>query len=248
MARCPNCGAEMPAGARYCPTCGAALPRRPGPQEQPPLPFSPFGPPPMALQTAGAGAIGRAEPVTGPPLTGRQVGIAVGAILLFMLFIVFFGRGIWGRKTQTAASSGGIPTLGMKGELVKIGNMALGVAFTDTAKQLDHRQPVNGQFFAVGVIIANRGNQPFTLADDALGLINGKGKRYQPVLTAWGTPGQLDAGHYVTRYILSPQESIAGIIVFDTPRDLAQQKLLVRDLTQESTDFTGAIDLTQEKK
>ena len=37
--KCPTCGSEFPAGARFCPKCGYVVPLTiPGPEEAPPPP------------------------------------------------------------------------------------------------------------------------------------------------------------------------------------------------------------------
>lgn len=247
MARCPNCGTEVSADARFCPHCGANLPRRPSAQEQPPLPFSPWGPPP--LQPAGAGATARAEPVVGKPLSTTQVAIAVGAILLFLAFVIFLGRGLTGGggTSQNADNTRNLPVVGMKGEAVPMGNTAWGVAFTDQMNEVNNRPPQNGQFYAVGIVVGNRGSSELPLSVDSVGLFDAEsGRRYKPVITAWGTPEQIGAGQYRTRMSLPPQEAIAGLVVFDVPQ-LAKPRLLVRDLSTSSADFTGMIDLTREK-
>ena len=250
MARCPHCDAEAPAWTGYCPTCGRAQYRRNPSPEQPPLPFSPFGTPPMALQPAGAGAAPGAEPIVGPPLSTRQVAITVVAILLFLLAVVLLGQGWLSRsRTQPAqTATGNLPVLGAKGELVEVGRTGWGVAFTEPMERFNNQAPQHGQFFAVGVVVANRGKRDILLSDESLALLdNGNGEHYTPIFTAWGTPEDFDAGRYRERAPMPPRESLAGIIVFDTPR-LTAPRLLVRDLTADSTAYTGAIDLTRDSE
>lgn len=243
MARCPNCLADIRDDVRFCPECGAEQPRRSSPQDHPPpLPLSPWGPPPLATEPAGSAA-GRAEPVVGPPLSGRQVTIAVGGILLFIaLFLLIGHRGV--RRT----ASGSIPVKGMMGEEVTIGDTAWGVAFTDQIDRIDNHPPTRGQFYTVGVVLGNNGKTPIRLSRASVGLLDGaNAMRYTPELTAWGTPDELKVGRYRTEFVLPPKRAIAGLVVFDAPTGLAKPRLLVRDLASSSAQFTGAIDLTQEK-
>ncbi|HEY3416179.1 MAG TPA: zinc ribbon domain-containing protein [Armatimonadota bacterium] len=248
MARCQNCGTELPANARFCTRCGAVQARQQS-AEQPPLLFSPFAPPP-ALQPAGAGAAGRAQPAVNTPLPLWQVAVAVGAILLFLSLIIIIGQG-WtgsGRRPQPAQTNPTqLPVVGTAGDLIMVGDTALGVAFTDTTQQMDGRVPVHGEFYVVGVVISNRGAQPVALSLSSLGLLDrGNDQRYPPILTAWGTPDQLKAGHYTPQYSLPSHEAVAGLVVFDVPRNLGTPHLLVRDLTKTSGNFTGTIDLSKQ--
>lgn len=250
MARCPNCGSEVPANAKYCPHCGVALSqRRPSP-EQPPLPFSPWGPPHMAPATAGAGAgeTARTEPLVGPPLTARQVGIAIGAILLFLIVMILIGRGGKHSGTTTTPAKS-LPVIGMMGESVNVGNTTWGVAFTDHADRIGNQTSHNGQFYAVGVVIGNKGNESITLSRSTAALIDeGTGKRSTPYMTAWGTPDDIREGRYTTEYTLPAHEAIAGLVIFDIPVSLQKPRLLIRDLTTSSTEYTAEIDLTKEKQ
>ncbi|MHB9024622.1 MAG: DUF4352 domain-containing protein [Armatimonadota bacterium] len=246
MARCLNCGTEVPANARFCPRCGAVQERQSS-AEQPPLPFSPFAPPP-ALQPAGAGAA-RAQSGVGAPLPVWQVAVAVGAILLFLVLIILIGQG-WagiGHRSQPAQTGQAqLPVVGNAGDLVTVGDTALGVAFTDTTGELNERAPAHGEFYVVGVVISNRGEQPMMLSASSLGLVDrGNDQRYVPTFTAWGTPDELTAGHFTPQFALPPQQAIAGLIVFDVPQDLKAPHLLVRDLTKSSEEFSGSIDLSK---
>ncbi|HEY3377465.1 MAG TPA: hypothetical protein VGL77_08210, partial [Armatimonadota bacterium] len=72
-------------------------------------------------------------------------------------------------------------------------------------------------------------------------------ERFTPRMTAWGTPTEIDAGRYQTRFTLAPRKIIAGLIVFDVPNPLGRPRLLVRDLTAASGEYTGMIDLTRKK-
>jgi len=243
MAQCPNCHEEVPADARFCPHCGAEQPGYASMEGQPPPPpplFSPWAPPPMVVQTTAGGAIPRerARPqlIVGPPLSVRTVAAAVGAIMLVLLAFLFINH-----------RSGKLPVLGMKGEAIDVGSTTWGVAFTDQVQRIDSRLPQLGQYFAVGVIIGNKGQANLELTAQSVGLIEvASGKRYQPVMAAWGTPNQITAGEYTTHYTLPPQKAIAGLIIFDVPKDLPKPFLLVRDLFT-AQDFSGEIDLTQER-
>ena len=189
----------MPDTAR---TAGSSSKDKSLAQEQPPLPFSPWGPPPMAVQPAGAGAATpAAQPIVGPPLTARQVSISIAGLLLFLMLVLVLGRWFHG---STSGQTSRLPVLGVVGQAITIGDTVLGVAFTDTSKQFQQRTTKNGHFLSVGVVIGNRGEKDFLLDNAALGLDNGDdGTRYVPILTAWGTPEELQAGKYQTHYALS---------------------------------------------
>lgn len=248
MARCPNCGTEMARGAHYCPECGAAQ-LHPETPEQPPLPFSPWSPP-RTLQPAGVGATAPAETAVGPPLSGRSVAIAVGSILLFLFFIILVGRGMLSDTTSTTSTATGnesLPVLGTMGEAVETGNTVWAVAFTDHSDTFDNRQPTRGQFFVVGLVVRNTADAPFTLSAVSTRLTDAvQDGRYQPTFTAWGTPDDLQAGQYRTEYPLQPGETIAGLVIFDVPNDLAEQRLLIKDLSKAREEYAGTIDLTKE--
>ncbi len=242
MRSCPVCGEHVGGGARYCPHCGAALSQHHAAQAQLSLPLTPW--PTPALATVG-GAAAPAAPNVGQPLTARQVAVAIGAILLSLIGIMLYaGR----RGDNYAATSGNsLPVIGKIGEPLKIGDTMLGVAFTNTPEHLGHRSAQRGHFIAVGVVIGNRGNHDIQLNDASLRLANaGGGERYRPVMTAWGTPEELNAGVYHTRLALPPREAVTGLLVFDVPDNVTTPHLLVRDLTAQAETFTGAVDLTKQ--
>lgn len=246
MARCPNCNKEVPSNARFCPNCGFGLP-----QQQPSLPFSPWESPQTASQPSGSRNAAM-EPAVGPPLTTKQVGIAIGAILLFLALVIIVGRGgLHGgdSKPSVVAGEKALPIIGIVGEAVDLGDTTWGVAFTDTANRIDDQPPANGQFYAVGIVIGNKSREIIPLSRNSVGLIDeATGKRYIPRVTAWGTPDQIKAGKYSMRYSLSPGKAVAGLIVFDIPLSVTKPRLLVRDLVRSSEEFTAEIDLLREKK
>jgi hypothetical protein len=123
----------------------------------------------------------------------------------------------------------------------------LGVAFVETPERINEQVPKNGQFLAVGVIIGNHSGQDFTLDNGAFGLTDGRhGGAHRPMLSAYGTLDELKAGQYHQRIVLPPGEAIAAVVVFDITRDDITPRLLVRDLTRPSKQFTGAVDLTKD--
>lgn len=246
MARCPTCGAELENGTSRCPACPEARAERPPSPVQPPLPFSPWVGTPVTAPASG-GAIALPAPAVDTPLRPWQVALAVGAILLLLFLVMLIGQGIHGRPAQTAREK--LPVLGMIGEPITIGNTVVGVAFTNTTERLGQRESIRGRFFAVGVVVGNRSTQAVTLSDASLALVDaGNGERFTPVMTAWGSPEELNAGQFAPHFSLQPKHAIAGILVFDTPVTLAAPQLLVRDLTVGEASFTGGIDLTKEKK
>jgi len=248
MTHCPKCGAEVPGDARFCAHCGFELDHQPAKQEQPPLPFSPWEPPPMAQPAGAGGATPAAVPVVGPPLSVKHVGIAVGAILLFLLLVVLIGNG-FRQQTPVVTPSPSLPILGVIGEPVTIGDTVFGVAFTDTPQQFENRTSRRGHFLSVGVVVGNRGQQAFTVDSGSLALRNNdETERFRPIMSAWGTPEELDAGRYQKRYSLPPHETVAGLLVFDVPASVTKPRLLVRDLNSTSGDFSGVIDLTRKTK
>lgn len=239
MSRCPVCNAEVAEDARYCPICGATLhPPAPDAVTETPLPV-------LSLQPAGDGVLA-AQPALDRALTPRQVGIAVGAILLFILGLVWLYRP-WSRGGSSDNAS--LPVLGIVGEPVIIGNTVLGVAFTGTPRSFRGQTARQDRLFAVGVIIGNNGRASFALSQESLALINaGNTAHFRPAQAVWGTPDELNAGHYRTGYRLLPRQAIAGLLIFDLPRSARQPLLLVRDFTTNRTDYTGAIDLTREAR
>ncbi len=244
MARCAECGTEVPADARFCPHCGAPQPRRVSAAEQPPLPFSPWTAPRLEAQAGGAGVL--RQPAIGPPLTTRQVLIAVVAILLILVLFLVIGQGI---SRHGANKSASIPVLGIMGELIDVGQTGWGVAFTDTSDHFSGKRAQRGQFMAVGLVVLNHSRHSIQLTNSAASIANGDfTARFRPLFVAWGKPVELNAGHFAHEYTLHPDTAIAGILVFDIPRDFASPHLLVRDLAADSRTFTGAIDLTKEKK
>lgn len=248
MARCPHCLAEVPDNAHYCTHCGVELTRKPAPEEQPPLPFSPWGLPPMAPQPAGAdGTASGMAPVVGPPLSARQVAMSVAAILLFLVLVIILGRWYRGGVATTPASH--LPVLGHIGQPITIGETVLGVAFTDSPSHFETHVARKGRLLSVGVVVGNRGDKAFLVDRAALALDNGDdGQRYLPIAAVWGTPEGLQAGQHLTRYALPPHETVAGLVVFDLPTSVAKPRLLLRDLNETSATFSGAIDLTEKDK
>lgn len=205
----------------------------------------------MAMQPAGPGGAVRAQPVVGPPLTTKQVLIAVMAILLFLAFIIFYvGRGTrQARRGPNPSSAGGYPILGMIGEVVQTGTTGWGVAFTEQPKQVNDQPPARGRYYAVGVVVLNQSEQPFVLGQSDMALINDDtSKTYRPKMVAWGSPEELNDGAGRDRYTLPAHEIIAGLAIFDVPRGVDQPRLLVRDMGKSGADFGGAIDLTREAK
>ena len=139
--------------------------------------------------------------------------------------------------------------LGAVGQAVTIGDTVLGVAFTDTPRQINNRTSRRGRLLAVGLVVGNRGETPFNLNGTSVALANGEDSRYyQPVMAAWGTPDDLDAGRYHDHYVLNPRETVAGLIVFDVPNSVDHPRLLVRDYNAANKTFSGAIDLTHTEK
>lgn len=190
------------------------------------------------------------EPQVGPPMTPTQVAISVGAILLFLLFVVLIGHSGFhsARKSEPAAiATKTPPLLGAKGEEVKVGKTVWGVAFTDQVDRVNGKLPQLGQFYMVGVVVGNQGHGIITLEKASVGLLDETtGKRYAVRTVVWGTPRQISAGQYTSRYALPPRRAVAGLVVFDAPKTLVKPRLLVRDLTASSTAYTGMIDLTRE--
>lgn len=252
MTRCSNCHQEIAEEDRFCPHCGAVQPWRPSPQEQPTLPFSPWIPPRLAMQPAGMAATPHTEPYVGPPMSGRQVAIAVSAILCFLLLVMLIGHGgVHGpsvSKPAPPAARKTLPMVGKMNEAVIVGKTAWGVAFTDRAESVDHHPPVRGKFLSVGLIIGNKSESSYYLNDASVGLLDeATGERFTPRATVWGTPSQIIAGHYTNQFSLPPGSAIAGLIVFDVPSNTARPRLLVRDLSTSSPEFTGLIDLSATK-
>ena len=251
MARCLQCHEEIVLDDHFCPHCGAVQPRRPSPREQPELPFSPWVPPRMTLQPTGASAP-HAEPYVGPPMTVKQVAIAVCGILLFLLLVVMVGRegglqGLLGGKApDPVAAPAPLPLLGKMNEAITIGKTAWGVAFTDQAQTVDHRPPTRGKYLSVGIIIVNQSDMGYYLSTASVGLLDdATGERFTPKATAWGTATQILSGHYSNKFALQPGMPIDGLIVFDVPTTIAHPRLLVRDLAAPSPAFSGMIDLSK---
>lgn len=249
MAHCPVCGEEVSSHAHFCPRCGAALQQvRPSP-EQMSLPGVGFGLKTPALQPVGGDASAAASTLsgTGRPLSATQVAIAVGAVLLTVLGILFYA----GYRPQFSSRNSAevkVPVLGMVGEQVTIGDTLLGVATTGTPESLNGRA-AQGQYLAVVIVIGNYGTDPFTLNEDSFGLTDGRNDgRHQPVLIAYGTPEELHAGQFHSTFELRPKEVIAAVAIFDIETNDRQPRLLVRDMAKNDSQFTGAIDLTHEAK
>jgi hypothetical protein len=135
--------------------------------------------------------------------------------------------------------------VGAMGEPVAVGNTVWAVAFTEHPERVGGELPRHGRFVAVGLIIGNRGSKAVALGDHVCSLRHdGADPAYRPVLTAWGTPEQLRNNEYQERYLLPPDEIIAGLIFFDVANTVTEPRLLVRDLTARDVDFTAVIDLT----
>jgi len=243
MAHCPECGEEISPRAQFCPRCGAPQHQERQSSAQLPLPGMPV------LQPAGAGAAVPAASETaapGRPLTVPQVAVAVGAVLLLLLGIVFFAGH---RPMSDSSTHAKVPVLGAVGEPVSIGKTAVGVADTGSADTWEGRPPKNGQFIGVIIIVANNGTDAFMLDDAAFALTDGRNDgRHAPAFIAYGMPEELQAGKYQRTYQLKPGELIAAVAVFDIAKTDTQPRLLVRDMTQSDKAFTGAIDLTQKTR
>ena len=243
MAQCYECGGELPNRARFCPQCGAA--QRQGRQspEQLYLPEFGFGLP--HLQPAGAGA-----PVTAPaqgqaagrPLSVKQVAVAVVLVLLFMMGIIFYAG-----RPPGGGGQASLPTLGAVGEPIQVGNTIVGVAFISSPERINDQPPANGRYLAVGLIIGNQGRQAIQLNGNSFGLTDHEhGGSHHPVMVGYGTPEELNAGVYQEHYRLSPEEAVAGVLIFDIAQNESAPHLLVRDLTAGERDYTGTIDLTRQ--
>gem|GEM_PF-2335754 len=244
MAHCPECGEELSARARFCPRCGAEQHKPRQSPEQ--LPLLGFGPGTPALQPAGAGLASPALPgeaAAGRPLTAKQVAIAVGAVMLVLLGILFY-TGY--RPFSGGTASGNVPVLGVVGEPIYVGKTAVGVADIGATQVWEGRQPENGQFLAVIIIIGNYGGRAFTLDAESFALTDaGNGGHHAPAFIGYGQPEELQAGRYQPEFQLEPEQMIASVAVFDIATTNEQPRLLVRDLTGSGKDFTGAIDLTR---
>jgi hypothetical protein len=200
---------------------------------------------------AGATTAPRDGPVVGPPLTLAQVTIAVSAVLAFLAFVIILGQGGGLSFTHHAAPATPViakapPTLGVMDQSIRIGQTVWGAAFVDQLTQLHGQTPRRGQFLAVGIVIGNQSHGAFALSRATVALLDLKtNERFTPYLTAWGTPSHILAGGYTTSFALPARQAIAGLIVFDVPLTTTQPRLLIRDLREPATDFTGKIDLTQ---
>jgi hypothetical protein len=188
--------------------------------------------------------VGRAEPAVGQPLTGRQVAIAVSGVVLFLLFIIWMN----GREgSAPAAAPAEPPVVGRIGQPVTMGATVWGVAFSDQLATVDGRAPQRGRYLAVGVIVGNRSDGEVLLSTQSVALMDREtGRRYAPVVTAWGTPETLNVGQYQAQWRLPGHESIAGVVIFDVPPTLEAPHLLVRDLTRSVRDESGLIELAEE--
>ena len=241
MATCSTCGADVPAAARYCPACGAE--QRAHTSPPPPSPLLAFLPRQFAPAFEAAGPIASGVPDVGPPLTTRQVAVAVGTILLVLVAMLIIS-GHARRDESPLVGSRGLPVLGVAGESVRVGDTALGVAFVSTPHTFNHRAARAGALLAVGVVVGNGGRTAITLSTASLALYDAAhDTRYLPVDSAWGRPEALHAEQYQPSYQLTPRQLVAGIVVFDVPLTLTHPQLLVRDLTVPSPAYTGTIDL-----
>jgi len=244
MAHCPECGEELSAKARFCPRCGA--PRQKARQSSEQLPLIGFGPGTPALQPAGAGLALPTLPgeaAAGKPLTAKQVAIAIGAVMLALIGILYYAgyRPFAGRAT-----GGDVPVMGVVGEPIYVGKTAVGVADIGTTQVWEGRSSENGQFLAVIIIIGNYGGRAFTLDNKSFALTDaGNGGHHAPSFIAYGMPEELQAGRYQSEFQLTPEQMIAAVAVFDIATSNEQPRLLVRDLTRSGKNFTGAIDLTR---
>jgi hypothetical protein len=199
-----------------------------------------------ALQSAGADLALPAMPgeaAPGRPLTVKQVAIAVGAIMLVLVGILYYA----GYRPQAGGtSSADVPVLGVVGEPVSVGDTAVGVADIGTTQVWEGRDPENGQFLAVIIIIGNYGSRAITLDDGAFALTDaGNGGQHKPTFIAYGMPEELQAGRYQQEFRLDRDQMIAAVAVFDIALSDEQPRLLVRDMTKSDKKFTGAIDLTR---
>lgn len=139
-----------------------------------------------------------------------------------------------------------MPVLGVIGEQVTIGNTLLGVAATGTPELVDGRR-AQGRYLAVVIVIGNYGPGAFTMNGESFGLTDGRnGGSLRPVLMAYGTPDELQAGRFHRTFTLEAREVIAAVAIFDIPEDDTEPRLLVRDMASSDKQFTGAIDLTRE--
>ncbi|MHB0937047.1 MAG: DUF4352 domain-containing protein [Armatimonadota bacterium] len=214
--------------------------------EQLNLPGIGFGLRTPALQPAGGDASTAATVLggTGRPLSVKQVAVAVGAVLLVVLGILFYA----GYRPRFGGGGAGaqLPVLGVIGEQVTIGDTLLGVASTGVPESVNGRE-AQGQYLAVVIVIGNTGTDTFTLNEGSFGLTDGRnGGRHQPVLMAYGTPEELHAGQFHKTFQLGSKEVIAAVAIFDVPTSDTEPRLLVRDMARSGNDFTGAIDLTRE--
>jgi len=103
MPKCPQCGADMPAGEKFCMRCGKALPAAP-PTSPPPQPQKSQAPPPPP-QGPAVYRPGSKPPGIKPWVWVVIAAVVVGAILLTMYFVGVFGPAEPGEVEITTVST-----------------------------------------------------------------------------------------------------------------------------------------------